>query len=56
MDIDIDQKKAERAKPVGVLMQENDKLNRTVDRLNNIIDELKKVDIGVDQKKREQIK
>jgi hypothetical protein len=38
------------------LLQENDSLSRRVDRLNNIIDELKKVDIGVDQKKREQMK
>jgi hypothetical protein len=46
----------EQAKAMVDLIQENDNLNRTVDRLNNIIDELKKVDIGVDQKKREQMK
>lgn len=46
----------EQAKGVVDLLQENDGLNRRVDRLNNIIDELKKVDIGVDQKKREQMK
>ncbi len=56
VDIEIDQKRAERAKPAGGLMQENERLNRTVERLNNIIDELKKVDIDVDQKKREQLK
>jgi tetratricopeptide (TPR) repeat protein len=46
----------EQAKAMVDLLQENDSLNRRVDRLNNIIDELKKVDIGVDQKKREQMK
>ncbi len=56
VDIDIDQKRAERVKPPGVLVQEHERLNRTVERLNTIIDELKKVDIDVDQKKREQIK
>lgn len=46
----------EQAKAMVDLLQENDNINRRMDRLNNIIDELKKVDIGVDQKKREQIK
>lgn len=60
----------EQTKIVMGLLQENDKLNRTtdklnniideqkktVDRLNNIIDELKQVDIGVEQKKREKAK
>jgi len=38
------------------LTQENEKLHRTIEKLNTIIDELKKVDIDVDQKKREKIK
>jgi len=46
----------EQAKILVGLLQENDKLNRTVERLNNIIDELKKVDIGVEEKKREKTK
>jgi hypothetical protein len=46
----------EQAKAMVDLLQENDNINRRADRLNNIIDELKKVDIGVDQKKREQMK
>jgi tetratricopeptide (TPR) repeat protein len=60
----------EQAKTMVGLQQENDKLNHTVDRLSNTIDELKKtvaklntvidelknVDIGVDQKKRENTK
>jgi len=60
----------EQAKIVVGLLHENDKLNRTtdklnniidkqkkmVDRLNNIIDELKQVDIGVERKKREKAK
>ncbi len=57
VDVEIDQKRAEQAKPnSGALIKENERLNRTVERLNTIIDELKKVDIDVDQKKREQIK
>jgi len=43
----------EPAKAMVELLQENDNLNRRADRLNNIINELKKVDIGVDQKKAE---
>jgi outer membrane protein assembly factor BamD (BamD/ComL family) len=46
----------EPAKTIMGLLQENNKLNRTIDRLNNIIDELRKVDIDVEQKKRERIK
>ncbi len=46
----------EQAKAMVDLLQENDNLSRRVDRLNHIIGELKKVDIGVDQKKREQMK
>jgi len=60
----------EQAKTLVGLLQENDKLNRTTDKLNNIIDEqkkttdklnniideLKKVDIGVEEKKREKAK
>lgn len=49
-------KTAEQAKAITVLTQENDKLNRTIERLNTIIDELKRVDIDVDQKKREKAK
>ncbi len=43
----------EQTKILTGLLQENDKLDRTVERLNTVIDELKKVDISVDQKKRE---
>jgi len=46
----------EQAKAMVDLLQENDNLNRRVDRLNNMIDELKKVDIGIDQKKAEHSK
>lgn len=56
----------EQAKTVAGLLQENDALNRTtdklsnindeqkktIDRLNSLIDELKSVDIDVEQKKR----
>jgi hypothetical protein len=47
---------AEQAKTVVSLIQENDKLKGLVDQLNTVIDELKKVDISVDQKKRERAK
>jgi tetratricopeptide (TPR) repeat protein len=47
---------AEQAKAIATLTQENEKLSSTVERLNTIIDELKKVDIDVDQKKREKAK
>ena len=47
----VDQAKA----LIGVL-QENDKLNRTIERLNGIIKESKEVDIGIEQKKREKAK
>jgi hypothetical protein len=47
---------AEQAKAIAALTQENEKLIRTIERLNTIIDELKKVDIDVDQKKREKAK
>lgn len=50
------QKIEEQAKTIAVLTQENEKLSRTVEKLNTIIDELKKVDIDVDQKKREKAK
>jgi hypothetical protein len=46
----------EQAKAMLDLLQENDNLNRRVDRLNNTVDELKKVDIGVDQRKAEHAK
>jgi TolA-binding protein len=46
----------EQAKAMLDLLQENDNLNHRVDRLNNIVDELKKVDIGVDQRKAEHAK
>jgi len=49
-------KMAEQAKAITVLTQENEKLSNTIERLNTIIDELKKVDIDVDQKKREKAK
>ncbi|MHB9097044.1 MAG: outer membrane protein assembly factor BamD [Syntrophales bacterium] len=46
----------EPAKGMVDLLQDNDTLYRRVDRLNNIIDELKKVDIDVDQKRAEHAK
>jgi len=60
----------EQAKTIVALLQENNKLDRTtdklnkmideqkktVDRLNNLIDELKQVDIGVEQKKKDKTK
>jgi hypothetical protein len=49
-------KMEEQTKTIMVLTQENEKLSRTIERLNTIIDELKKVDIDVDQKKREKVK
>jgi tetratricopeptide (TPR) repeat protein len=49
-------KTAEQAKTITALTQENEKLSLTVERLNTIIDELKRVDIDVDQKKREKVK
>jgi len=49
-------KMAEQAKAIVALTQENEKLSLTIERLNTIIDELKKVDIDVDQKKREKAK
>jgi hypothetical protein len=51
---------ADQSRAILGLIQENEKLSRMVersgnqvDKLTNIIDELKKVDIGVEQKKRE---
>jgi len=60
----------EQAKTMAALLQENDRLDRTTDklnklideqkkaveRLNNIIDELKQVDIDTAEKKRERAK
>ena len=46
----------EQAKAIIGVLQENDKLNRTVERLNIIIEESKKVDIGIEQRKREKAK
>jgi tetratricopeptide (TPR) repeat protein len=46
----------EQAKTMIGILQENDKLNRTVERLNTIIEETTKVDIGIEQKKREKAK
>jgi hypothetical protein len=46
----------EPAKAMVELLQESDNLIRRVDRLNNTIDELKKVDIDVEQKKAEHAK
>jgi hypothetical protein len=43
----------EQAKAIVALLQENDALNRKVENLSNTIDELKKVDIGIEQKKKE---
>jgi hypothetical protein len=50
------QKMEEQAKTIMLLTQENEKLTRTIERLNTVIDDLKKVDIDVDQKKREKAK
>ncbi|MHB8909253.1 MAG: outer membrane protein assembly factor BamD [Syntrophales bacterium] len=46
----------EPAKGMVELLQDNDALNRRIDRLNNVIDELKRVDIDVDQKRAEHAK
>ena len=46
----------EQAKTMIGILQENDKLNRMVERLNTIIEESKKVDIEIEQKKRETAK
>jgi hypothetical protein len=46
----------EQAKAIIGILQENDKLNRTIERLNGIIEGSKKVDIGIEQKKREKVK
>jgi tetratricopeptide (TPR) repeat protein len=46
----------EQAQTIIGILQENDKLNRTVERLNTIIEESKKVDIEIEQKKREKVK
>jgi len=46
----------EQAKAIIGILQENDKLNRMVERLNTIIEESKKVDIGIEQKKRTKAK
>jgi len=50
------EKTADQARTIMLLTQENEKLSRTIERLNTIIDELKRVDIDVDQKKREKVK
>jgi outer membrane protein assembly factor BamD (BamD/ComL family) len=42
----------EQAKAIMGILQENDKLNRLVERLNTIIEESKQVDIGIEQRKR----
>jgi tetratricopeptide (TPR) repeat protein len=46
----------EPAKTIIGILQENDKMNRMVERLNTIIEESKKVDIGIEQKKRDKAK
>ena len=42
----------EQAKVIIGMLQENDKLNRSIERLNVIIEESKKVDIGIEQRKK----
>jgi tetratricopeptide (TPR) repeat protein len=46
----------DQAKLMISLLQENEKLGHTIERLNTIIDELKMVDMGVDEKKRRKVK
>lgn len=46
----------EQAKALIGLLQENDKLNRMVERLNTIIEESKKVDIEIEQRRRRKAK
>ncbi len=46
----------EQVKAIAGLLQENDKQNRTIERLNNIIEESKKVDLEIEQRKREKTK
>lgn len=43
---------AEQAKIMIAVFQENDELSRNIERLNEIIEESKKVDIGIEDKKR----
>ncbi len=43
----------EQAKVIVGLLQENDRSNRAIEKLNNVIEELKNVDVKVEQKRRE---
>jgi hypothetical protein len=52
----VERQRVERAKAITVLTQENDERCRSIEKLSTIIDELKRVDIDVDQKKREMTK
>lgn len=47
---------AEQARAWSAILQENEKLNQTVQKLNRVIEESKKVDIGIEEKKREKSK
>ena len=54
---------AAEAKAISALLQENERLNRsieklsgTIEKLNSVIEESKKVDIGIEEKKRERTK
>ncbi len=47
---------AEQAKVWVAILQENEKLNQMIQKLNRVIEESKKVDIGIEEKKREKAK
>ncbi len=46
----------EQARTLIALVQDNEKLNRMIEQLNTVIEELKRVDIGVEQKRKEKSK
>jgi hypothetical protein len=47
---------AEQAKIIVTLMRENDESNRTIERLKGLIEASKKVDIGIENRKKETIR
>jgi hypothetical protein len=47
---------SEQAKIWTAVLQENEKLNQTIENLNQVIEKSKKVDIQIEEKKREYAK
>ena len=47
---------AEQAKVWIGVIEENSKLNQTIDKLNQMIEESKQIDLEIEQKKREKAK